>query len=231
MTNTTSSSVSLSWTASQDNVAVDEYWIYRGGVKVGFVGGTTTTFKDIGLTPTTTYQYKVAARDAAGNQSGDSNSISGTTTIVVPDPIAPTAPLNLHDMGVSTNNLTLMWGASTDNVGVHAYRVYKDGALLTTVSGTTLSYNVTGLTPGTAYNFTVFAVDEAGNVSPSSNTHSVTTLSTVCPAPWSSTQTYLNGDQVTYNGIKYQAKWWTQNERPDLKSGQWDVWLSLGSCT
>ncbi|MFD0712934.1 carbohydrate-binding protein [Paenibacillus sp. GCM10027626] len=33
---------------------------------------------------------------------------------------------------------------------------------------------------------------------------------------------------MTYNGKKYQAKWWTQNERPDLKSGQWDVWQLLG---
>ncbi|MFA8304966.1 carbohydrate-binding protein [Paenibacillus alvei] len=42
--------------------------------------------------------------------------------------------------------------------------------------------------------------------------------------------TYVQGDIVSYNGVKYQAKWWTQNEYPDLKNGPNDVWTVLGPC-
>jgi len=231
VTNSTSSTISLSWTASTDNVGVNEYRIYRNGVIVGTVNGTTTTFQDTGLSASTSYLYKVVARDLATNASPDSNTVTGTTTPPVPDTVAPTAPVSLHDMGVTSGSVSLMWGAATDNVGVSEYRIYNGSTLVDTVNGSTLSYNVTGLAANTSYTFTVYAADEAGNVSVASNAHTATTSgANTCPAPWSSSQVYLNGDQVTYNGKKYQAKWWTLNERPDLKSAQWDVWQLLGDC-
>ncbi len=231
VTNATSSTISLSWTASTDNVGVNEYRIYRNGAHVATVNGTTTTFQDTGLAASTSYVYKVVARDLATNTSPDSNSVTGTTTPPVPDTQAPTAPVSLHNMGVTANSVSLMWGAATDNVGVSEYRIYNGSTLVDTVNGSTLTYNVTGLSPNTSYTFTVYAADQAGNVSPASNAHTATTSSgNTCPAPWSATQVYLNGDQATYNGQIYQAKWWTQNDRPDLKSGQWDVWTVVGNC-
>ncbi|WP_405475375.1 glycoside hydrolase family 6 protein [Streptomyces sp. NBC_00009] len=77
-TGATSSSVSLSWTASTDNVGVASYDVYRNGTIVGSTGG--TTYTDSGLTASTTYQYKVRARDAAGNASAQSAQVAGTTT-------------------------------------------------------------------------------------------------------------------------------------------------------
>nr|WP_281284911.1 lytic polysaccharide monooxygenase [Cohnella terricola] len=232
VTNTTSSTIALSWTASTDNVGVTEYRIYRNGVQVGTVNGTTTTFLDTGLAANTSYVYKVVARDLAGNTSPDSNSVTGTTNPPAPDTQAPTAPVNLHNMGVTPNSVSLMWGASTDNVGVTEYRIYNGSTYVATVNGSTLSYNVTGLSPDTSYTFTVYAADAAGNVSPASNAHTAKTASVnTCPAPWSTTQVYVNGDQVTYNGKIYQAKWWTLNERPDLRSGEWDVWKLIGNCS
>ncbi|MET0535627.1 MAG: glycosyl hydrolase, partial [Steroidobacter sp.] len=73
----TSSSVSLSWSASTDNVGVSGYRIYRGGSNVGSSG--TTSFNDTGLAASTSYAYVVRAYDAAGNESGSSNSITVTT--------------------------------------------------------------------------------------------------------------------------------------------------------
>ncbi|PRX71701.1 chitin-binding protein [Cohnella sp. SGD-V74] len=231
VTNETSSTVSIAWTAATDNVGVNEYRIYRNGALVGTVNGATTAYQDTGLAANTSYSYKVVARDLAGNSSPDSNTAAATTTPPVPDTQAPTAPAGLHDMGVTATSVSLMWGPATDNVGVSEYRIYNGSTLVDTVNGSTLTYNVTGLSPNTAYTFTVYAADEAGNVSPASNAHTATTSDTVtCPAPWSSSQVYVNGDQVTYNGKKYQAKWWTLNERPDLRSGQWDVWQLLGDC-
>ena len=77
VTGTTSSSVSLSWTASTDNVAVTGYYVYRNGTQVGSV--TTTTFTDSSLTASTQYTYTVAAHDAANNVSAVSSGISATT--------------------------------------------------------------------------------------------------------------------------------------------------------
>lgn len=65
--NVSASSLSLSWAASTDNYGVSEYRIFRNGAQVG--ASATTSFADSGLTPSTSYSYTVAARDAAGNTS------------------------------------------------------------------------------------------------------------------------------------------------------------------
>ncbi|MFF3935831.1 carbohydrate binding domain-containing protein [Streptomyces phaeofaciens] len=76
-TGKTSSSVSLSWNASTDNVGVTAYDVYSGSAQVLSVSGTSATVS--GLSPSTGYTFTVRARDAAGNTSGASNSVSVTT--------------------------------------------------------------------------------------------------------------------------------------------------------
>ncbi|WP_406835048.1 cellulase family glycosylhydrolase [Streptomyces sp. AHU1] len=78
VTGTTASSVSLSWKASTDDTGVTGYDVYRGTVKAGQVTG--TSFTDTGLTAGTRYDYTVRARDAAGNTSSASASVTATTT-------------------------------------------------------------------------------------------------------------------------------------------------------
>ncbi|MEU8832625.1 glycoside hydrolase family 48 protein [Streptomyces sp900116325] len=77
VTATTNNSVSLSWSASTDNVAVTGYDVYRNGVLAGST--TTRTFTDQGLAAATAYGYAVAARDAGGNTSALSATVSATT--------------------------------------------------------------------------------------------------------------------------------------------------------
>jgi len=76
-TSKTSTSISLSWTASTDNVAVTGYDIYANGVLKTTVPGTTATIT--GLTASTAYSIYAKAKDAAGNTSVSSNTISVTT--------------------------------------------------------------------------------------------------------------------------------------------------------
>ena len=78
VTGSTSSTVSLSWTASSDNVGISAYEIYVNGNYVTTVTSTSAVIS--GLAPTTTYAFYVIARDAAGNLSTQSNSVNGTTT-------------------------------------------------------------------------------------------------------------------------------------------------------
>src|SRR5437667_3686729 len=72
-----SSGANLSWSASTDNVGVTGYIVRRNGVQVATPA--TTSFADTGLSAATTYSYTVAARDAAGNISANSTSVSVTT--------------------------------------------------------------------------------------------------------------------------------------------------------
>ncbi|AMC10176.1 hypothetical protein Lupro_02435 [Lutibacter profundi] len=311
VSNETSSTLDLSWTASTDNVGVTGYDIYVDGV---FNGTTSTTaFTITGLSPTTTYSLTVLAKDGASNASAQSTPVNGTTialssncasetftnigannstyttvnwtgddggswsstdsrtdqtltgkaitirngiltapttangigdltvttqlvfsgssgsfnlkvngaivgsipyssalqtttitginvsgnvTIVfdgnsgtsnrvifddlswtcfagTPDTEAPSAIVDLSSSNTTSTTTDLAWSASTDNVGVTSYEVFKDGVFL--ASTATNSYNVTGLTASTSYNFTVYAKDAAGNTSTVSNTVAVTT--------------------------------------------------------
>lgn len=96
------------------------------------------------------------------------NITSGTA-----DTQAPSAPTSLAASGTTSSGTSLSWNASSDNVGVTGYDVYRDGSFLTSVTST--SYSVTGLSANTTYSFYVKATDDAGNVSSKSNTISVTT--------------------------------------------------------
>ena len=75
---TTSTSTTLSWTASTDNVGVTGYNAYRGTTLVGTTTG--TSFTNTGLTASTAYTYTVKAYDAAGNISAASNALTITTS-------------------------------------------------------------------------------------------------------------------------------------------------------
>src|SRR2546427_6198196 len=102
-----------------------------------------------------------------------------TPTSAPADTTAPTTPTGVAASSPTSSSLTLSWSASTDNVGVAGYRVYRDGTLVASPGGTSAS--ITGLSAGVPYSFTVSAFDAAGNVSAPSAALSVTT-----PAPGTS---------------------------------------------
>jgi chitinase len=98
-----------------------------------------------------------------------------------PDTQAPSVPTALAASAVSTTQIHLTWNASTDNVGVANYKVYRAGSLLGTV--TSAGASVSGLAPATSYSFTVSACDAAGNCSAQSASASATTQSPPPPPP------------------------------------------------
>jgi chitodextrinase len=168
-----SSHISLSWGASSDNVGVAGYKIYRGGTYVTTT--TSTSFTDSGLTASTSFSYQVTAVDAAGNEGLLSNTATATTpaAATTADLTPPSAPTNLAgSQNGNSPHVSLAWGASTDNVAVAGYRIYRNGSLVATVSGTTLSF-LDGKAPKGTDAYDVVAVDSAGNASAPSNTVSV----------------------------------------------------------
>ena len=90
-----------------------------------------------------------------------------------PDTEPPTAPANLTATAASSSEIDLSWDASTDNVGVAGYDVYREGTHLAQV--TTTSYRDSGLQPATTYSYYVIGFDAVGNLSDPSNTASATT--------------------------------------------------------
>ncbi len=93
------------------------------------------------------------------------------------DTTPPTTPDALAATASSSSTIDLSWTASTDDVGVTGYEVFRDGeaTAVGTTSGTTFSD--TGLAPDSTHSYAVVAVDAAGNRSALSNTASATTLS------------------------------------------------------
>ncbi|WP_407660131.1 discoidin domain-containing protein [Hyalangium gracile] len=89
------------------------------------------------------------------------------------DTQAPSTPASLTATAVSSSQINLSWGASTDNVGVAGYNVYRGGTLVGAPGSN--SYSDTGLTASTVYSYTVRARDAAGNLSANSNSASATT--------------------------------------------------------
>ena len=170
------SSVSLTWTASTDNVGVSRYNLHRS-TTAGFTPSaanriaqpTGTSYSDTGLTPAT-YYYRVTAEDAAGNVSTASNEASATVT---GDTQAPTAPSGLTATPGSTA-AALGWTAATDNVAVARYNLHRSTTNGFTPSAanriaqpTGTSYTDSPLAAGTYY-YRVTAEDAAGNVGPAS---------------------------------------------------------------
>ncbi|GAA1645698.1 discoidin domain-containing protein [Saccharothrix algeriensis] len=157
--------IRLAWNASTDNVGVTAYDVYANGNLLTSVNGSTLTYTDT-RSASETVSYYVRARDAAGNQSGNSNTV--TRTGQTGDTVAPTAPGSLAYTLPASGQIRLTWTASTDNVGVTGYDVYANSTLRASVGGTTLTY--TDSQPDTAtVSYYVRAKDAAGNISPMSN--------------------------------------------------------------
>ncbi len=180
---TNATKVTLTWKASTDNTAVTGYIVKRDGLAIATT--TETTYVDASMAPGQSYVYTVAAYDAAGNNS----SASSAVTISVPKPAdtqAPTAPSNTSASAVSPSQINLSWKASTDNIAVASYDVYRaiiggNPAKIATVTST--GYGDTGLTENTNYTYYVVAKDANGNTSAQSGEVAAKTLEITKPTP------------------------------------------------
>jgi len=205
-TASSASQINLSWAASTDNVGVTGYRVYRAGALIATVGAV-TGYQNTGLTASTSYAYTVQAIDAAGNASGQSNAASATTQSgAIPNPMSdsvkPTAPAGLTATAASSTQINLSWTASTDNVGVTGYRINRAGTPIATV-GVVTSYQNTGLAAATSYNYTVQAIDAAGNVSSQSNaTFAITPATSAADTAAPSVPTGLTASAVSGSQVK-----------------------------
>ncbi|MDX3851960.1 discoidin domain-containing protein [Streptomyces sp. AK02-01A] len=161
-----SGQIRLSWRPSTDDTGITGYDIYANNQLRTSVAGDVTTFTD-NQPNSATVSYFVRAKDAAGNVSSNSNTVTrqGDTG----DTQAPTVPANLAFTEPSSGQIRLAWGASTDNTGVTGYDIYANNTLRGSVAGNVLTYTDTQ-SAGTTVSYYVRAKDAAGNQSGNSNT-------------------------------------------------------------
>jgi chitodextrinase len=192
-TSRTATSIALAWSASTDNVGVTGYGLFRAGSQVATTSLTNAIFS--GLACNTNYTLAVDASDAAGNRSAKTTVMVATTAC--PDTTPPSTPSGLAASNITQSGLTLTWNASSDNVGVTGYDVYRNGTKMTTASSTSSSQ--TGLACGTSYTLGVVARDAAGNSSSQASLQA-TTSSCAAPAP---SNRYTN---IDFTGSRYDGQ-------------------------
>jgi len=154
VTSTTSTTASLAWDASTDDVGVTGYQVSRGATIAGNVSG--LTFTDTGLTANTTYSYSVRALDASGKQSAATAAVNATTAQVTQD----------YTVGVSPGSLSLARGG-TASTTIAITRTNFTGAV---------SFTATGLPAGVTVAFSPSTATTGNSVTATFTASSTATL-------------------------------------------------------
>lgn len=169
-THLTEEGFTLSWKAAKDAVS---YEVFKNGVSVGSTTSLFMVISDVEINGR--YLMTVKSTDSNATVSEESNPLE----VVIPDLHAPSIPQNLRATGIAQNTFTLLWGASSDNVGVARYEVFMDNE---SFGNTVDDYMpIPFLSPNTSYKMQVRAIDAAGNISNLSDSLIVTTLGVPIP--------------------------------------------------
>ena len=156
----TSTSIKITWNESEDESGIYCYYIYRDGERIGSTRN--LYYVDTGLKSLSQHLYYVIACDIDGNMSEKSDIIEAATDA---DEYAPTQPANLTAVVKGDSTIYLSWIASSDNVKVVEYNIYRNGVLIAKTEGT--AYTDKNAFAG-LYTYYVEAVDNDGNVSTAS---------------------------------------------------------------
>jgi len=117
------------------------------------------------------------------------------------DSTPPSTPTGLSATTVSSTQINLSWTASTDNVGIGGYTIFRNGTQIGSTSNTT--YSDTGLSASTAYSYTVQAYDTSSNTSSQSTSASATTSAPPPPPTFMATMATktVDGDASDWSTI------------------------------
>jgi hypothetical protein len=155
--------IDLNWNASADDIGVVAYKVFRNGIQVA--APPAPPYSDIGLSPLTTYNYTVAATDAAGNVSKKSAVVTAATQGPPPDTTDPTVSLTTPIGGAMLSGTINMTATASDNGAVAGVQFFVDGNPIET-EDTTAPYSIswnTSTTKDGSHILTARARDTANN--------------------------------------------------------------------
>ncbi len=152
------------------------------------------------------------------------------------DATPPTVPAGLAAANITSTSFTLSWVASTDNVAVTGYDVYRNGVKINTSNIIGTVYSVTGCAPNTAYSMTVRAKDAAGNQSAASSPLPATTLAVVTAGETFTVRTVIANQRMPHDLVygPDDKIWYTERfggtvSFVDPSTGTKTIVLTLGS--
>lgn len=158
-------------TSGRDGLRVESF----DGISCNATEVDGNTLVDDQATPTQTYGLRIASANCVGTQVSATNTISGnrlgaifdagtgTVYTQVEDNTAPSVPTGVAATAQGAAEVLVSWTASTDDLGVTGYTVYRDGSTVGSVSGSETAFSDFTVAPDSDYAYTVDAVDAAGN--------------------------------------------------------------------
>lgn len=168
-----------------------------------------------------TYSVTISATNGTG---------TGTATLMITvastaDTTPPSVPTNLTASAQSTSQIALSWTASTDNVGVAGYYIYRNGTKVAQTSNT--SYTDSGLSAGTAYSYSVAAYDAAGNTSANSASVSATTQAAASSGSTGSSGGTSSGTTIAGISSTRMVDWTQAGIPGGIPDANWPVYETL----
>ncbi|NOH60352.1 glycosyl hydrolase family 18 protein [Vibrio sp. RE88] len=227
-------SVVLDGSSSSDSDgSVASYaWEQLSGTSVSLTGANTAqaSFDVAEVAQTETLTFKLTVTDNEG--------ATGADTVVVTVQAKDTGPVNTAPVAAVSAPATAnagdvvvvdASGSSDADNDTLTYSWDVPAGLNATISGATVTFTAAEYTQDTSLLFTV-TVSDSQATSSASATVVVAKKDTgggTCTNAWDSGAIYNGGDQVTWDGKVWEAKWWTQGDDP-TQSGQWGVWKEVG---
>ncbi|AIW22006.1 chitinase [Vibrio coralliilyticus] len=219
--------------SSDSDGSVASYaWEQLSGTSVSLTGANTAqaSFDVAEVAQTETLTFKLTVTDNEG--------ATGTDTVVVTVQAKDTGPVNTAPVAAVSAPATAnagdvvvvdASGSSDADNDTLTYSWDVPAGLNATISGATVTFTAAEYTQDTSLLFTV-TVSDSQATSSASATVVVAKKDTgggTCTDAWDSGAIYNGGDQVTWDGKVWEAKWWTQGDDP-TQSGQWGVWKEVG---
>ncbi|WP_105903166.1 glycosyl hydrolase family 18 protein [Vibrio gangliei] len=228
--------VELDGSASSDrNGTIASYqWTQTSGQSVNIQNPTSaTTGFDIGeVTETQTLIFSLTVTDNEGATDTDTVVITVNPVSVDPVNTAPVAALSAPSEVNAGDTVVVDASGSTDAEGDALTYTWTLPSGITG-SGSSISFTAGEYEQDTTLTFSVTVSDGELTSQASASVVVLKTSGTVDPDPtcdnaWDASAVYTGGDQVTLDGVLYEAKWWTTGENPS-QTGEWGVWKNLGA--
>lgn len=216
-----------------DGSIVSYAWSQPAGQSLAVTGANAAQLSvDVAeVTVSEQYSFTLTVTDNEGATDSATVTLTVNPTSTTPVNTAPVAAIAGPTMANANDVVTLDASGSTDKENDPLTFTWETPAGLAVVTnGAQVSFTAPSVNVDTNYVLTVVVSD--GSLT-SSQSQTVTvkadTVGATCAAPWDATAVYTGGQEVTYQGHVYSAKWWTQGDEPS-KSGEWGVWKDLGPC-